>query len=175
MSASRWPWWASWQPADGFLALTRVRVSGRDPEAIENDALTIIEIDAKERIAAVVVFDLDDFEAAIPELDARYLAGEAAALRRHVVGHRTGLRHLQPARRDPATTPDWVNIDHRRAVAFAPGELIDYVHAAWELGQDVSIYVEAVHRLNSLGAVITHATRATSRRASMPSGGWYFW
>ena len=38
-----------------------------------------IEIDADERIAAVVVFDLDDLDAAFEELEARYLAGEAAA------------------------------------------------------------------------------------------------
>lgn len=146
-----------------FLALTRVRVSGRDPEAIENDALTIIEIDAKERIAAVVVFDLDNFEAAIRELDARYLAREAAPYADTWSAIAQGYGTFN--RRDGiATTPDWVNVDHRRAVAVAPGELTDYVHAAWELEQDVSIYVEAVHRLNSLGAVISHATRATSRQ-----------
>ena len=39
----------------------------------------IVEIDADERIAAIVVFDVDDFDSAIAELDARYLAGEAAA------------------------------------------------------------------------------------------------
>ena len=33
--------------------------------------------------------------------------------RAHVVGHRADLRRVQPAR-TPATTPDWVNIDHRR-------------------------------------------------------------
>ena len=61
------------------LVLARVRASGRDPEAIQNDALNVVEIDADERIVAVVTFDLDDFDAAIAELDARYLAGEAAA------------------------------------------------------------------------------------------------
>ena len=61
------------------LALIRVRVSGRDPGAIQNDALNIVEIDADERIVADVVFDLDDFDAAFAELDARYIAGEAAA------------------------------------------------------------------------------------------------
>ena len=40
--------------------------------------LNIVEIDADERIAAVVAFDPDDFDAAFAELDARYLAGEAA-------------------------------------------------------------------------------------------------
>ena len=41
--------------------------------------LVVVEIDADERMAAVVVFDVDDIDAAIAELDARYLAGEAAA------------------------------------------------------------------------------------------------
>ena len=61
------------------LVLARVRASGRDPKAIQNDALNIVEIDADERIMAAITFDLDDFDAAIAELDARYLAGEAAA------------------------------------------------------------------------------------------------
>ena len=39
----------------------------------------IVDIDSDERIARVVTFDVDDFDAAIAELDARYLAGEAAA------------------------------------------------------------------------------------------------
>ena len=41
--------------------------------------LIIVEIDTDDRIAAQVVFDPDDIDAAIAELDARYLAGEAAA------------------------------------------------------------------------------------------------
>ena len=43
------------------------------------DDLDILEIDADERVTARVVFDLDDIDAAFAELDARYLAGEAAA------------------------------------------------------------------------------------------------
>ena len=63
------------------LALVRTLYTGRDqrPEAFHTELLRIVEIDADERIAAYVVFDLDDFDAAIAELDARYLAGEAAA------------------------------------------------------------------------------------------------
>ena len=61
------------------LVLARVRASGRDPKAIQNDALNVIEIDAEERIVAAVTFDLEDFDAAIAELESRYLAGEAAA------------------------------------------------------------------------------------------------
>ena len=63
------------------LVLIVSRFSGRGamPEAFDTDVLGIVEIDADERIAAVVTFDPDDIDAAFAELDARYLAGEAAA------------------------------------------------------------------------------------------------
>ncbi len=62
------------------LALSRTRFSGRDqgPDGFHGDILGIIEIDADERIVAHVAFDPDDIDAAFAELDARYLAGEAA-------------------------------------------------------------------------------------------------
>ena len=43
------------------------------------ELLRVGEIDADERIVAAVAFDPDDIDAAFEELDARYLAGEAAA------------------------------------------------------------------------------------------------
>ena len=46
---------------------------------VPHAALAVVEINADKRIAADVVFDADDFDAAFDELDARYLAGEAAA------------------------------------------------------------------------------------------------
>ena len=63
------------------LALTRFRSSDRDPRPGEfvAEVLSIVEIDTDERIAAAVDFDPDDIDAAFEELDARYLAGEAAA------------------------------------------------------------------------------------------------
>lgn len=142
----------------GLLALTRVRVSGRDPEAIENDALSIIEIDADERIAAVVVFDLDDFDAAIAELDARYLADEGAAHTRTwsvITNAYAALNRHEIA----ATTTDFAGIDHRRGAKFAPGDLIAYVRSGWELDRHISTYIERIHRLTDVGAVITHVVR----------------
>ena len=84
------------------LVLGRVRFSGREQsEAVVTDVLGIVEIDADERIAATVVFDLDDIDAAFEELDARYLAGEAAAFRTPGrLSH--GTRRVQPARTPPA-------------------------------------------------------------------------
>jgi hypothetical protein len=145
------------------LALTRSRVSGGDqPEAFALEMLNIVEIDTDNRIAAGVLFDLDDFDAAIKELDARYLAGEAAA---HAdmwsvitQAHAAFKRHELPT-----TTPDWVNLDHRRGAAFAPGEAIAYVRAGWDLDQVITTHIEEVHRLNELGAVFTWAGHGTSQ------------
>ena len=63
------------------LILTRAHYSGDDqgPGAFRSDILGVVEIDADERILARVGFDDDDIDAAFEELDARYLAGEAAA------------------------------------------------------------------------------------------------
>jgi hypothetical protein len=145
----------------GRLALTGIRVSGRDPEAIQNDALQIMEVDAEERIAGVVVFDLEDFDAAIAELDARYVAGEAAAHTRtwSVIA---GVFVAHNRREVAATTPDVVSIDHRRVAAFAPGEGFEYIRAGWELDQSLNIYIEAAHRLSDLGALFTWAGHGTS-------------
>ena len=124
--------------------------------------LNIVEIDADERIAARVTFDPDDIDAAFAELDARYLAGEAAAHAHTWSVIAADLRRVQPAR-TPATTPDWVNIDHRRLAPIAPGDLTASIRATWDLTPDFSIHIEAVHRLSDLGAVVTHAAHGTSQ------------
>ena len=146
------------------LVLTRIRYSGSDerPEAFHTEVLGIVEIDADDRIAAIVAFDLDDIDAAFEELDARYLAGEAAA---HAHTWSVISRAYAALNRHeiPATTPDWVNIDHRRARAFARGDLTAYIRAAWDLMPDVRFYIEAVHRLSDLGAVVTHVANGTSQ------------
>ena len=77
------------------------------------DLLSIIEIDADNRIVAHVAFDLDDIDAAFAELDARYLAGEAAAHAHTWSVIARVLRRAQAARTARRSTPDWVNIDHR--------------------------------------------------------------
>ncbi len=145
------------------LALLRVRAAGPDPGAIQNDALNLVEVDADGRTAAVVVFDLDDFEAAIAELDARYLTGEAAA---HARSWSVVVRSYAAANRQPLTqlAPDYVSIDHRRARAFAPGEIKAYMHATWNLAPEVRVYIEAVHQLSDFGAVVTHAANGSSQQ-----------
>ena len=147
----------------GRLILAHLDASGRDPEAIRGEFLVVIEIDADERIVAFVVFELDDFGAAVAELDARYLAGEAAAHARVWSVIMRGFASLN-RRETPPTTPDWVNIDHRRlGRSIGPGEMPEILGAAWNGTSDLSNYIEAVHRLNKLGAVMTHVTNETSQ------------
>ena len=121
---------------------------------------SIVEIDADDRIAARIWFDPDDIDAAFAELDARYLAGEAAAYARTwslVAGAYAALNRHEL----PATTPDWANIDHRRGIAVPSGDLIASVRAAWDIVPDLTFYIEAVHRQSNLGAVVTHASKGT--------------
>jgi hypothetical protein len=146
------------------LALSRVRMSGRDhrPDAFRTEALAIAEIDADNRIAARVVFDLDDSDAAFEELDARYLAGEAAA-QSQTWSVITGIYAAFNRHELSATTPDWVNTDHRRGIAFAPGEMTAYIRAGTDLTPDTRIHIETVHRLSNVGVVVTQVMKGTSR------------
>ena len=68
--------------------------------------LDVVEIDADDRIAALVMFDPDDIDAAFAELDARYLAGEAAA-HAHTWSVIAAAYAALNRHELPATTPDW--------------------------------------------------------------------
>ena len=144
------------------LVLARVRASGSDPEAVQNDALNIVEIDTDERIAVVDVFDIEDIDAAFAELDSRYLAGEAAPYAQTWSVVTQGYASINRGELPP-TTPDWVNVDHRRGTSFAPGDLPALL-TSWNLAPGVSSFsfIDVVHRLNNLGAVITSMSHETS-------------
>ena len=105
------------------LVLRRARYSSsaQRPEAFDVEALIIYEINADGQLAAGVIFDVEDIYAAFEELDARYVAGEAAV---HAQTWSVITRAYAAMNRHelPATIPDWKNIDHRRGIAFAPGE-----------------------------------------------------
>ncbi len=135
---------------------------GQGSDAFRTDALSLVEINANGRVVALVTFAVDDFDAALAELDARYLAGEAAAHAQTwslVTGGYAALNRRELA----ATAPDWVNIDHRRGAAFAPGDFIAYIQAAWDDSPDTRIYIAAVHRLSDIGAVVTHVAHGISQ------------
>jgi tetratricopeptide (TPR) repeat protein len=144
------------------LVLARVRAAGADPDAIQNDALNVVEIDADHRIAIVVTYDLEDFDAAIAELDARYLAGEAAA-HAHTWSVIAASYTALNRRELPPATPNFASIDHRRGTSIAPGEIPLWLNAAWNLPSDLSIFIESAHVLNGLGAVVTQVAHETSQ------------
>ena len=145
------------------LALTRIRSSNRDPRQGDFgvEMLNIVEIDTDERIVAHVEFDPNDIDAAFAELDARYLAGEATPYANTwsaVAGFYAALN-----RHEILATPDWVNVDHRRATTVASGDMAASIRATWDVAPNIRRSIEAVHRLDNLGAVVTHTAYGTSR------------
>jgi hypothetical protein len=145
------------------LALARLRLSGRDqrPEAFHTEMLGIVEIDADNRFTARILFDLDDINTAFDELDTRYLAGEAAA-HSHTWSVIAGIYAGVNRHQLPATTSEFVYIDHRPLVTIEAHDLPATIRAVWDLTPDISTHIEAVHRLSDLGAVITHTARGIS-------------
>ncbi|BBU23715.1 hypothetical protein PFJ02_16665 [Mycobacterium xenopi] len=91
-----------------------------------------------------------------------YLAGEAAA-HAHMWSMTTQAYAAINRHEIPPTTSDLVTVDHRRAAAFAPGDMGEYLRAGWDIGHDIVFYIEAVHRLSNLGVVVTHVGRGSSR------------
>jgi hypothetical protein len=125
------------------------------PESFLSETLALVEANADNRIAANISFDIDDIDAAFEELDARYLAGEAAD---HAHAWPVIARTCAGFNRHelPAITPDYVMVDHRPLITIESGDLAASIRAIWDLTPDLRIHMEAVHRLNDLGAVVTH-------------------
>ena len=131
-------------------------------DAFVTEVLNLFETNADDQIAASVVFGFDELDAALDELDARYLGGEAAP-HAHTWSVITEAYAVLNRHELPATTPDWVNIDHRRGTSFAPGDMTDNMRALWDQTPDFSIYIETVHLLSNRGAVVTHTAKGTSQ------------
>ena len=132
------------------------------PDEVGAEAMMIVEIDADNRLATNTLFDVDEIEAAFEELDARYVRGEGAAHAQtwSVIAEMYGTLNR---REIPAMAKGWVNVDHRPLVTIEPNDLATTLGAMWDLVPDVSMYVEAVHRLTSFGAVVTHTSYGTSQ------------
>jgi hypothetical protein len=136
------------------------RDTGYADRPVTVEMLQLVEVSDSGLLDYSVSFDLDDVDAAFAELDARYLAGEAAE---HARTWST-IMQMPPAigRQEMfATTPHFVDIDHRSLAAVGSGDLTAYVNAALKDGV-YSIYAEAVHQLSDLGAVVTLVSKGTS-------------
>ena len=123
--------------------------------------LGIAEIDTDDRIKAWVTFDLEDFDAAIAELDARYIACEAAAHAQTwsvIMGampRSTGASCLRPRR--TAKTSTTAGRPRSRPASSTHTSV-----PRWMSGQDNNIYIETVHRFSVLGAVFTYVGHGIS-------------
>jgi hypothetical protein len=118
-----------------------------------------MEVDGDSLMRGQVIFDPDNIHAALEELDTRYLAGEAAAHSRAWAIIAQAYAALSRGEL-PATTPNCLNIDHRRGIAFG-SDVIPYVRATRDVTPDFKTYVEVVHRLTDLGAVVSWASYGT--------------
>ena len=97
------------------------------------------------------------------ELDARYLAGEAAP-HAHAWSVMTAANAAFNRREMPPTSVDYANVDHRSVIGFAPGDHLAHIQATWDMAENVSNRFVAVHRLNDLGALFTQLVCATSHQ-----------
>ncbi|MDF3336632.1 BTAD domain-containing putative transcriptional regulator [Mycolicibacterium septicum] len=162
LGATQFPYAIATRGERVVLVRARFSLGGGAPEEFGLDLLHVIEVDADNRIAATVTFDPDDVDAAVAELDTRYLAGESVG---HAQTWMAIARNVAAFnRREPLmTTSDWVTIDHRRATAFEPGDITPYIHATWDVAPDINLHIEAVHRLNNSGALFTQVLKGTSK------------
>ena len=143
------------------VALSRIYSGNGDRphEEFGVGMLGVVEIDAAERIEAHVVFDPDDIDAAFKELDARYVAGEAA-IYAHAWSVIAGTYAAFNRRELPAA--HWNTIDHRSLVAADTSDMPALIRSVWDLTPDLTVQIEAVHRLSGFGAVVALTAYGTS-------------
>ncbi|MET0898425.1 MAG: hypothetical protein ABWY45_10995, partial [Mycobacterium sp.] len=125
----------------------------------------VVETDVDGQLVAHVAFDPDDVDAASAELDARYLATEAAPHSRTwslIVSAATAVnRHETPY---PAA--DYVVIDHRvQHTTIAASTATDRRQPSLDLTPTPYLHIEAVHRLSDYGAVITKSSYGTTQES----------
>ncbi len=94
------------------------------------------------------MFDPDDIDAAFEELDARYLAGEAAAYAYTwsaiTQAQAAWNRHEIPEQHRTVSISTIGGLER-----IAPGELIAYLRAGLNVMPDTKLHIEAVHRLTA--------------------------
>jgi hypothetical protein len=146
------------------LALIRIQSSAHGFESGEtsNEILGVVGIDADNRLTASALFDPDDVDAAFEELDAHYLAGEAAPCSRtwSVIAQALIAFNQHEV---SATAPDSVAIEHRPLLSTEAVDLAAAISAVWDLTPDASMRIEAVHRLSEHGAVVTFVLNGASQ------------
>ena len=145
------------------LTLTRICAPNRDMRHGDFgvEMLAVAELDAEHRLVGHVMFDPDDIDTAIAELDARYIAGEASPYARTWSAMARACAAFNQGEL-PATTPDSVFVDHRPVLTVDAIDLPSYLRVMWDVTPDIRVEIVAVHRLSELGAVVTQLVNETS-------------
>ncbi|SEB27060.1 Predicted ATPase [Mycobacterium sp. 283mftsu] len=143
------------------LILARFASTMDEAEPFYANMLIVAEIDVAERIAAFVTFDPEEVHAAFAELEARFLAGDAGAHAAvwSVIEQANGAFNRHEL---PTSTPDAVHIDRRSLVSTEAVEMAASVGAVFDVVSDARASIDAVYRLNGLGAVVTQTLKGTS-------------
>ncbi|RDH79909.1 hypothetical protein DVS77_02525 [Mycolicibacterium moriokaense] len=144
------------------LALNRYasRDSIEADQPITVEMLVLVEVDDDGLVRKGVFFDPDDIDAAFDELDTWYLAGEAAP---HADTWSAISRSFAAFESHEPPPTAFQFIDRRRLVGSGSGDLTETTQAAWEMTRNMRARIEAAHRLNDGGAVITHSVRGASK------------
>ncbi|MBV8986857.1 MAG: nuclear transport factor 2 family protein, partial [Acidimicrobiia bacterium] len=127
----------------------------------EVEALAVIEFgEGGEVLRAGVIFDAEDLEAAVSELEARFAAGEAASYAEGLASLIDGIGAINARDWDRAREyydEDFVFVDHRVSGAGAIGreEFVDFWRAMVELAPDARWDILAVPRISQSGLVYT--------------------
>ena len=132
------------------LVLARHSFTAPDWPGLDTETIDVVESGADGRIVAEIAFDPDDIAAAIAELDARFLAGEAAA-------HAHTWSIITQATTDPNHEDSPRGQRMRLTSITAVGHLRAWRHdrvleaAMGRSCSGIHIYIEDVHRLNEIG------------------------
>src|SRR5262249_49681100 len=157
VESSRWPTELRATRGDP-LALFRVEVSGQVSEAgvASEEHLTLSEVDAEGRSVAIVLFAVDDVDAAYDELDRRFQASEAGT---------GGRAEATVTFRRAFAIRDWDLL----ATTLAPDvAVIDHRLLGWDTLRGPEAYVQALRSLVELAPDtrlrVDHLIRTTGRK-----------
>jgi ketosteroid isomerase-like protein len=133
--------------------------------------LSLEELDEDGLLSATVTFDADDLDAAVAELDDRYIAGEAAEAAGVVRTWSQFVRHANARDWTAARsllTDDFALVDHRpAALGKQTGDSwIESMRVQTDLSRDMRAEFPRYHALSPAGCVVENVLRGTSHEES---------
>ena len=135
------------------------RDTGYADRPVTVEMMQLVEVSDSGLLDYSVSFDLDDVDAAFDELDARYLAGEAAPYAKtwSLIAAECAAfnRHELPA-------AEWVTVDHRQLAVIDATEGQAAMRAIWDVTPILRMQIEAVHRLSGFGVVANYVASGNS-------------